>query len=154
MSMNRRTALLAVFAATATVALAGCGISFRNSADEFQRTQPPSAWGKAPPTGHQDAEKQFVLRTLKDSESARFEHRAPERWLSPVSQTDPGVVPTWRSVLRVNAKNSYGGYTGFQEWQFFYYDGELSSVSTPSTGYRIRTTPLPPGPVRAEKPKG
>ena len=134
-------------AALLVMAASGCGTAFRSSADEFQRTQPASAWGKAPPSNHRDAERQFALRRLKDPESARFENGVVERWLSPVSQTDPQVVPTWRSVLLVNAKNSFGGYTGPQAWQFFCYDGELIHVSTPSNTYQVRTAPLPPGPI-------
>ena len=139
------------FSALLVMAASGCGTAFRSSADEFQRTQPASAWGKAPPTNHRDAERQFVLRRLKDPESARFENGVVERWLSPVSQTDPQVVPTWRSVLMVNAKNAFGGYTGSQAWQFFYYDGELTHVSTPNSTYQVRTAPLPAGPIRASR---
>lgn len=140
--MSKR--LVAVFAA---LVLSACGAAFRSAADDFERTQPPSAWGRQPPSGHVELEKAYVLRLLKDPESARFEPGGVASFLTPVSQQNPAVVPVWRSVLMVNAKNSLGGYTGAQPWVFLWHNGDLARVQEPN-GRIINLRNLPPGPVR------
>ena len=57
------------------------------------------------------------------------------------------MVPAWRSVLMVNAKNSLGGYTGAQPWVFLYRDGALFRVQDPS-GRIFSLASVPAGPVR------
>lgn len=140
---TRRGAVLALAAA----GLAGCGVAFRNAAEEFERTQPPSAWGRRPPPGHLEVERAYVLRQLRDPESARFEHAGVVSFLSPVSQQDPAVVPVWRSLQMVNAKNAMGGYTGAQPWSFLWHDGRLFRVQEPG-GRLVTLFAAPPGPVR------
>lgn len=144
---RRRLASALLLASLAALLAAGCGTAFRSAADEFERTQPASAWGRQPPPGHVESEKAYVLRALKDPESARFEHAGVARFLAPVSVQDPGVVPAWRSVLMVNAKNSLGGYTGAQAWVFLYRDGILFRVQEPA-GRIVSLASVPAGPVR------
>jgi hypothetical protein len=146
MVMTRRCAALAL-AAAAAAGVAGCGVAFRSSADEFERTQPLTAWGARPPADHLEVERAFVLRLLKDPESARFEHRGVARFLTPASQQDPSVVPVWRSLLLVNARNSFGGYTGAQAWSFLWHNGRLYRVQD-GTGRLTTLFEAPPGPVR------
>jgi hypothetical protein len=62
-------------------------------------------------------QQRIVIKTvkaqLKDPASARFKG---------VKQTSPGHWCGW-----VNAKNSYGGYTGFQV--FFWHDGKAALLT-------------------------
>lgn len=45
------------------------------------------------------------------------------------------VVPVWVSEVSVNAKNGFGGYTGFKLWSFLYRNGKLVSTID-SVGYQ------------------
>ena len=80
--MRRRSLAAALLFASIA---ASCGTAFRSAADEFERTQPASAWGRQPPPGHVEAEKAYVMRALKDPESARFEHAGVARFVALVS---------------------------------------------------------------------
>lgn len=113
---------------------AGCGSVYRAAAEEFHRTQPPSAWGQQPPEGHVEVQKAYVASRLKDPDSVRFQVGALQRVTISASLTDPTVVPVWESPLHVNAKNSFGGYVGFKTWSFYYRDGSLFAVDAPETG--------------------
>lgn len=77
----------------------------------------------------QDAEQMiraYFDQTLKDSESARYKFSPPAKgWLKP----DPSI---WGETfygrlveVQVNAKNSYGGYTGYEAWKFLIRDGQF-----------------------------
>lgn len=131
--MTRRTSLAAITLMT-SILLIGCGVAFKNAADEFVRTQPPSAWGSQPPQHHRDVERQMILKLLKDPSSATFEFLALQRVVISASMTDPAVVPVWESQVLVNAKNSFGGYTGAKVWSFMYREGTLFAVSDPERG--------------------
>lgn len=117
-----------------SVCLVGCGVAYRNAAEEFIRTQPESAWGKAPPPGHKEIEKERVKAKLKDPFSAQFNDGENQRVTIAASLTDPTVVPAWKSTIFVNAKNSFGGYTGFKIYNFYYANGELYAVEDMDNG--------------------
>lgn len=123
-----------VVAGLIAVSLSGCGTAYRSAAEEFIRTQPASAWGAQPPAGHIEVEKAYILRRLKDPGSANFEVVGLQRVTVAASLTNPEVVPVWMSSLRVNAKNSYGGYTGFEVWNFYYRFGELYALESEEGG--------------------
>lgn len=112
----------------------GCGVTYRNAAEEFIRTQPESAWGSAPPPGHKEIEKEWAKSRLKDPMSAQFKDGENQRVTIAASLTDPTVVPVWLSTIFVNAKNSYGGYTGFKIYNFYYSNGELYAVENEENG--------------------
>lgn len=126
----------AVLFSLAFMALAGCGIQHRQAAQEFARTQPPEAWGAKPPEGHRSDETAFIKSQLKDPESARFNEVALQRVVISASKTDPAVVPVWESGILVNARNSFGGYSGFRLWSFYYRNGTLFAVETEDAGRR------------------
>ena len=131
LKLTHRSATLLVLA---SLALVGCGTQFKNAADEFVRTQPASAWGKQPPPGHRLVEQTYVKSRLKDPESVRFQDLEMQRVVISASMTDPKIVPVWASRFLVNAKNAFGGYTGFKEWNFYYREGELFAIESPETG--------------------
>ena len=87
-------------------------------------TLPPppdiSAFG-AQPTNTEAAIKNYFETTLKDPDSARY--RFEDGFIrvactyATLGQTTPVVWrPYWARVALVNAKNSYGGYTGHQRF--------------------------------------
>jgi hypothetical protein len=94
----------------------------------------------------------MVLRmSLKDFESARIEYMEPgskailadtpemiadseRRVLRSYYWTDPFAPRhvAWCKQVHVNAKNSYGGYTGYQIWSFYFVNGEYVYHRAPS----------------------
>lgn len=66
---------------------------------------------------------------LKDPDSAKVEYGEPYRaWLKTpwlASRENKGVVYGYTVPTRINAKNSYGGYTGFLPYNFFFRDNQL-----------------------------
>ncbi|HWH75062.1 MAG TPA: hypothetical protein VNV16_12445 [Methylibium sp.] len=89
------------------------------------QTQPESAWGPKPPAGHAKTEAEWLRRQLKDPYSADIRPATLSRTVLPASCTDGTVVPVWCSNIAVNAKNSFGAYTGFKTWMFCYSNGSL-----------------------------
>lgn len=81
--------------------------------DALPRTPPP-------PRDVIDANKQLcrarVLSLLKDPESARVEEVRRAEGPAPDYDSAMGWFPSISYNLRVNAKNSYGGYTGTKLW--------------------------------------
>jgi hypothetical protein len=68
----------------------------------------------------------FLKRTLKDPESARIEWGtlAPS-WVKPGWMQPSETMYGYLLPASVNAKNSYGGYTGARQYQFMFRNGEL-----------------------------
>lgn len=119
----------------AVALVAACGVTYKSKAEDFARTQPESAWGSRPPTGHQKAEEGWIRSQLKDPYSADVRPGPVGRFVLPASFTDPTVVPVWCSDINVNAKNSFGAFTGFKAWRFCYSNGNLFAVEN-SEGIR------------------
>lgn len=104
-----------VWVAAATALLAGCVASpalIQAQTYDFG----------AAPTNAEDQIKRYFSRTLKDPMSATYEFSEPFKgrcdvdWLDPSSEFAIG----WVVQTNVNAKNSYGGYTGAQPYAFFF----------------------------------
>jgi hypothetical protein len=123
-----------IFALLCYAALAGCGTVYRNAAEEFLRTQPDSAWGQQPPDGHLAVETSYIKGRLKDPMSAQFEVQQIQKVTISASLTNPKVVPAYMSAILVNAKNSFGGYTGLKAWAFYYSNGNLYAVESEEEG--------------------
>lgn len=113
-------------------ALAGCGVMYQKAADEFVRTQPESSWGPPPPTGHTAVERAYILDRLKDPSSAEIRFYDLQRMVIPAGIADPKIAPVWVSSAMVNAKNSFGGYTGAKRWSFYWRDGLIFAVDEES----------------------
>ncbi|MDU3157624.1 MAG: hypothetical protein E7B34_18535 [Hafnia alvei] len=76
------------------------------------------------PENYQQRIKDIVLIALKDPDSAKFHFFDPKKSYSASSKHFAYVVP-----VGVNAKNSYGGYTGFQMSYYVYYEGRFKDVT-------------------------
>jgi len=122
-----RTIVLILVTLT-SLTLSGCGVMYRSAAEDFMRTQPPSAWGEPPPSNHKELEQIFILGLLKDPNSAIISFGESSRIVTTASALSPQVVPVWASPVYVNAKNSFGGYTGRKRWLFCYQNGKLHSL--------------------------
>lgn len=67
-------------------------------------------YGEAP-KNHEALFKKFILKNLKDPDSAKFENikKPIKMWGSSL-----GIIHYWLICGEVNAKNSFGGYTGMK----------------------------------------
>jgi shikimate kinase len=111
------------------VMLTGCGVAFKQNAAEFIKTQPASVWGEAPSQELVQALQNKALKTiLKDFDAARIEQGAIQRIVISKTMTNPEPLPVWQSEVMVNGKNSYGGYTGFKKYYFYFYLGKMYAI--------------------------
>lgn len=78
---------------------------------------------------------------LKDPDSAKYEFSEvdPQRYYVKNTgiATDKKLYAGWRTIVRINAKNSYGGYTGFQYHQFLLRDGLVIGHNADANGWRL-----------------
>jgi hypothetical protein len=86
-------------------------------------------YGSPPVEGYKETVVSSITFVLKDAESARYEFREPYRaWFHVqgiFAGKYRGTIYGYTVPVFVNAKNSYGGYTGFKEYKFFFSDNEL-----------------------------
>lgn len=79
------------------------------------------------PVFHRSLAKVVFDTALKDPESARITyHELQKGWIC-VGIDDPGVF-CWKMPVTVNAKNSFGGYTGAQTWWFWFNNTQMLGV--------------------------
>lgn len=78
-----------------------------------------------PLPGDYQARIQALMETrLKDPDSAKYKFLAPRKSYTESTRHFGYVVP-----VEVNAKNSYGGYTGYKPHYFAYYQGSFKDVT-------------------------
>lgn len=77
------------------------------------------------PTNYQEQLKVIISSSLKDPDSAKFKFYPPRKGYTAATRHFGYVVP-----VDVNAKNSYGGYAGYQMFYFVYYGNEFKDVTT------------------------
>lgn len=80
------------------------------------------------PNDYQQQIKNYMASALKDPESARYTFEPPFKAYSQdgsMASTSGGVIYGYASGVQVNAKNSYGGYTGNQLYVFMFSNGVM-----------------------------
>ncbi len=82
------------------------------------------------PVAYESKVKDALELSLKDPRSAEFKFLAPyksflHRQGILVDKSQRGTVYGWSVPVLVNAKNSYGGFTGFERYTFVFRDGQL-----------------------------
>jgi len=131
---------LATSIAAIACLVTGCGLAYQSNRTALLKSASLSDWGPEPPSDHWTFEEDFVRRTLKDPESARFSHGSVTRDAIPAGDVISGETKAqlvWVSSLGVNAKNSYGGYVGERVYYFAWKDGKMVGLNEPqvsSTG--------------------
>lgn len=111
--------------------LSGCAATFKT-------LQPDYDFGP-PPTNFEEKVKNELKYILKDPSSAVYDFRNSK----PVkAYTNSGLVAGgeinwagWVVFYRVNAKNSYGGYTGFETRKAFFTNNEIHRWQYPNSPY-------------------
>src|SRR5713101_4670986 len=87
------------------------------AACSFQKPSPNAYYGN-PPEGYEEPIKAAFNVVLKDPDSAKYQFGSPYRAYRNNGLAYGGQV-TWTGYAMevwVNAKNSFGGYTGFQPY--------------------------------------
>lgn len=83
------------------------------------------------PGNYKELVKNFSDGMLKDPYSAKYMMADPcKGWVREGIMASSGGKPMygWLIPYKVNAKNSYGGYTGFEPHIAFYHDGKIYNV--------------------------
>ncbi|MDP2226797.1 MAG: hypothetical protein Q8J78_04915 [Moraxellaceae bacterium] len=111
--------------ALAALSLAGCYTPTTQAQYEAQVAQ--MGYGAALPADWQGLVKTFMQMRLKDSDSAiwQFDEKTTESWAGESDRTGTRIAAGHVVKAMINAKNSYGGYTGFEPYQFIIRDGRV-----------------------------
>ena len=122
-----KKSIICMFVVSA-VFVCGCGLTFEAKKAELLQTITPEDYGILP-VNHQDTEKRYILDSLKDPDSAKFEWGGSRKDIMQKSFFDITAIPVIVTDVRVNAKNSYGGYTGYNLYEFAWKGGRLFAVA-------------------------
>lgn len=87
---------------------------------------PPNADFGPPPVAYEEAIKAHMEAKLKDPDSAKYRFGQPRKGYANKGMALGGQVIFVGYVVpfQVNAKNSFGGYTGFKPFQALVHGGE------------------------------
>lgn len=81
---------------------------------------------------------EYFDASLKDPSSVVYHDiTAPEHdWIRDAPIAGYQMHYGWKVFATINAKNSYGGYTGFQTYRFLFRGEQLDKIITPDTPLR------------------
>ncbi len=119
--------------------LAGCATQAQKTDqafDAYKATLPePNADYGSYPDNYKQLIQAYMSKNLKDPESARYSEFTTPRKEHAIENRK--AIYGYSSCVMVNAKNSYGGYTGNQLFWFFYRNGEIVRTQNVTTGINI-----------------
>lgn len=77
----------------------------------------------------------YIRSQLKDPGSATFTWGSLDKgWFKPGLAGYPGKIRyAWSLPVGVNAKNSFGGYTGMKPWLFYFRGEQMVGIGEPSS---------------------
>lgn len=99
--------------------LAGCAVL---------KPAPDADYGTMP-TAYEQPIKAQILGALKDPDSARIKLHQPRKAYRVTNWVEPTLYG-YLVVAEVNAKNSYGGYTGYKDYLVFMDGEEILAFTT------------------------
>lgn len=71
----------------------------------------------------------WLRSVLKDPESAQIDWGQVEKgWARHAPIDGGGLIFGYKMDAQINARNSFGGYTGYKPYLFMFKDGELKNV--------------------------
>lgn len=97
------------------VQVGGCGAISQQKTNALLKVSKPADWGVLD-RNHESKERAAILQELKDPDSAKFRFNVGRDVYQALSEP----VLVWNSSVYVNAKNSFGGYTGERAYVFIY----------------------------------
>ena len=110
----------------------GCGTASNAKRNEILKSAGPADYGPPPPANHHAVEIQLLRKRLRDPDSMKIDYgrvgKVTIRALRALAFHKPEVVPVWISGIKVNAKNGFGGYTGYQPYYFAWKNGRIIAV--------------------------
>lgn len=127
--------LLLLTTALLSLPLTGCGVMYESRRAELLESASPEDYGPPPPEDHQEIGEQMIRAALKDPDSAKFQWADPRRDIIQQGFASPTPALVWLAPVKVNAKNGFGGYTGFKQYCFAWKDGALFAYLFASTGW-------------------
>jgi len=89
------------------------------------------------PTDYKNKVKAYLYARLKDPDSALYDDWS----LSKAYQGCNPPIYGWMSMVRVNAKNGFGGYTGYQ-FYLFWHNADGSIIPALELPYKIHPVEL------------
>lgn len=124
--------------ALAMLALAGCVTP--PTQQEYEATVATIGYGAELPADWQERVKTFMEMRLKDPVSAiwKFDEKSATAWAGESDMNGVRVVAGHVVTGQVNAKNSYGGYTGFEQYQFMIRDGEVIAYQSKGIWHQVK----------------
>jgi len=82
--------------------------------------------------GAQKLATEFLSNRLKDPLSAQYQWGVVYKgWIRNAPIHGAGLVFGYVLDVSVNAKNSFGGYVGFKQYRFVFYNGSIKTVYGP-----------------------
>lgn len=119
--------------------LAGCAAAPSSSTEDEWKPDPHAGDHGPYPDNYEEVVKTWYEANLKDPESARyvsFSRPREEHAITNVHQQE--AVYGWSTCATVNARNSYGGYTGPKTRWFLLRDGEIVTTRDTALGIIYR----------------
>jgi hypothetical protein len=115
---------------TIAVALALVGCATAPTKDELGKAD----YGERPQNYVQTIH-QYFDSTLKDPSSVQYKDiTSPQQdWIRDAPIQGHAIHFGWGVLATVNAKNSYGGYTGYQTYHFLFRGERIDQALTPDT---------------------
>lgn len=105
-------------------------IDAANKAWRESLPEPTADYGEFP-SDYEAIIKAYLEKTLKDPESARYgEFTKPEKDQAIANVHERRALYGYVSCVDINAKNSYGGYTGAKRTWFLIHDGKVVRSGT------------------------
>jgi hypothetical protein len=125
-----------ILSLAAAFSLAGCGVAYQQQRSEILRSASTESFGPPPPADYRATGEAFIKRLLKDPDSARFEWVSePRHEAIQPAFASPHAMPVWVTGVRVNAKNSFGGYTGAEPFALAWKNGKIIAYTSSSSGF-------------------
>jgi len=123
--------------ASLLIAIAGCGTVSKSERGELNQAAATFEYGEEPtPAAIEAAIRERMVTYLKDPASAQYQLGKPTKgWMKGNPLAGGKVAYGWQVKALINSKNSYGGYTGFQEYLFLIHAGKVIDAARGFDGH-------------------
>lgn len=101
-----------------------CAVFLSGCVSPMTKSEVDAAVYEPLPQDYQEQIKEITQLRLKDPDSAKYHFFEPKKGYTAGTSHFGFVVP-----VGINAKNSYGGYTGYQMYYFVFYDHKFKDVT-------------------------
>lgn len=121
----------AAFAALSFALAVSTGCVTAPTQQQYEHKVALLGYGDELPSDWKERVQAFMTLRLKDADSAiwQFEGVPFQGWAGENDRNGTRVAAGYVVTSLVNAKNGFGGYTGFEKYQFIIRDGRVIAVS-------------------------